>query len=66
MFFLVIIVTVSIVFRIIIYFIHDLLKQTNDIITTIFVIKLILLFYAFFRIFNVTVESFTQVEIAFI
>ena len=66
MFFIVTIVATFIVFQIIIHFIRDLLKQTNDITATIFVIKSILLFRAFFRIFNATVESSARIKIAFI
>ena len=66
MFFLITVVIAFVVFRIIVYFIRDLLKQTNDITATIFVIKSILLFYAFFCIFNATVEFSAQVKIAFI
>ena len=66
MFFLITIVTTSVIFRIIIRFIRDLLKQINYITATIFVIKLILLFRAFFRIFNATVEFSARIKIAFI
>ena len=66
MFLFITIITTFVVFRIIVHFIRDLLKQTNDIIATIFVIKSISLFRAFFRIFSATVKSFTRIKIAFI
>ena len=66
MFLFVTIITTFVVLWITARFIRDLLKQTNDITATIFIIKLISLFRAFFRIFSATVESFAQVEIAFI
>ena len=66
MFLFIIIITISVVFRIIIYYTRDSLKQTNDIVATIFIIKSILLFRAFFRIFNAIVKFSARVEIAFI
>ena len=64
--FLITIEAAFIVFRVIARFIRNSLKQTNDIIATIFVTELISLFCAFFRIFSATVESSAQIEIAFI
>ena len=65
-FFLFIIVTISVVLQIITHFIHDLQKQMNDFIATIFVIKLISLFRVFFRIFSATVVFSARIEIVFI
>ena len=65
-FFLITVVAASVIFRIIVHFIRDSLKQTNNIIATIFVIKSISLFRAFFCIFSATVEFFARVKIAVI
>ena len=65
-FFLFIIVTIFFVFWIIVRFIRDSQKQTNDFTVTIFIIKSISLFYAFFCIFNATVIFSARIEIVFI
>ena len=65
-FFLFIIVTIFVVFRIIVYFIRDSQKQINNFIAIIFIIKSISLFCAFFRIFSAIVVLFARIEIAFI
>ena len=65
-FFLFIIVIIFVVFRIIARFIRDSQKQTNDFIATIFIIKSISLFRAFFRIFNAIVVLSARVETALI
>ena len=64
--FLFTIVTIFVVFRIIIRFIRDSQEQTNDFTATTFVIKLISLFRAFFRIFSAIVVFFTRIKIVFI
>ena len=65
-FFFFTIITIFIIFRIIARFIRSSQKQTNDFIATIFVIKSILLFRAFFRIFNAIVVFSARIEITFI
>ena len=66
MFFLFTIVAVFVVFWVIVHFIRDSQKQADDFIATIFVIKSISLFCAFFRIFSATAVFFARIEIAFI